>query len=65
MNHTTLSVLFGIAYAAAPTTPGAPCDLAAFSINVCSFYIYSFMVTVSPIYSFSCVYQHFLRPALP
>lgn len=52
MNHTTFSVLFGIAYAAAPTSPGALCDLAAFSINVRSFYIYNipFIVTVFPIY---------------
>ena len=66
MNHTTLSVLFGIAYAASPTSPGAPCDLAAFSGNVRSsfFNIYNvyFVVTKSPIYSFSHVFQHFLRP---
>ena len=66
MNHTTLSVVFGIAFAAAPTSPGAPCVLAAFSINVGSLKIYNvyFIVTEFPIYSFSCAFQHFLRPAL-
>ena len=54
MIHTTLSVLYGIAYAASPTSPGAPCDLAAFSGNVRhgSFNILqlSIIVIESPIY---------------
>ena len=62
-NNSTSSILFGIAYGATPTSPGAHCDLAAFSSNVRSFNIFDvyFILLVllvaaeSPIYSFSCV----------
>ena len=47
INHTTLSVLFGIAYAASLSSPGSQCDLAAFSTNVRSIYIYNITFTVS------------------
>ena len=47
MNHATLSVLFGIAFSAAPASPGGLCVLAAFSINVCSLNIYNLYVVVT------------------
>lgn len=70
LDFITLSILFVIAYAAAPTSPGIPCNLTAFAINVCSFNIYNvyfIVLTESPVmvYSFSYVFQRFLRPVLP